>query len=39
MYVIPALCLVLAGVLFAAARAMPADSKRLREWMMSEAPA
>jgi MFS family permease len=38
MYVIPFLCLVLAGVLFAAARAMPADSKRLRDWMMSEAP-
>ena len=35
MYIIPVLCLILAGVLFAAARAMPADSQRLREWMMS----
>src|SRR5207249_2457464 len=33
MYLIPALCLVLAAVLFAAARAMPADAERLRRWM------
>src|SRR5207247_1600728 len=33
MYLIPALCLVLAAVLFAAARAMPDDAERLRRWM------
>jgi MFS family permease len=33
MYLIPALCLVLAAVLFAAARAMPRDVERLRRWM------
>jgi MFS family permease len=33
MYLIPLLCLALAFVLFAAARAMPADVKRLRQWM------
>jgi MFS family permease len=33
MYLIPLLCLVLAVVLFAAARAMPADAERLRRWM------
>ena len=33
MYLIPLLCLVLAFVLLAAARAMPADVERLRRWM------
>jgi MFS family permease len=33
MYVIPLLCLVLALVLFAAARTIPADAQRLRQWM------
>lgn len=33
MYAIPLLCLALALVLFAAARAMPRDVERLRSWM------
>jgi len=33
MYLIPLLCLLLAVVLFAAARAMPKDVERLRKWM------
>ena len=33
MYLIPLLCLVLAIVLLAAARAMPRDVERLRRWM------
>jgi MFS family permease len=33
MYVIPLLCLILTAVLLAAARAMPADSERLRQWL------
>ncbi len=33
MYIIPLLCLLLAFVLLAAARAMPRDAARLREWM------
>lgn len=33
MYLIPALCLVLAAVLFAASRAMPRDVMKLRTWM------
>ena len=37
MYLIPLLCLVLAFVLFAAARAMPADVELLRRWMREEA--
>ena len=32
MYLIPLLCLLLAFVLFAASRAMPADMERLRRW-------
>jgi len=33
MYLIPLLCLILALVLLAAARAMPRDVERLRRWM------
>ncbi len=33
MYMIPLLCLILSAVLLAAARTMPADSKRLQQWM------
>ena len=39
MYLIPVLCLVLAVVLFAAARAMPADAERLRRWMRESSAA
>src|SRR5213594_1871855 len=37
MYLIPILCLALSFVLFAAARAMPADVQRLRQWMLESA--
>ena len=37
MYLIPILCLVLTGVLFAAARAMPPDVEKLRKLMHGEA--
>jgi MFS family permease len=37
MYVIPLLCLLLAVVLLAAARAMPRDVERLRRWMSEAA--
>ena len=38
MYLIPLLCLLLALVLFAAARAMPRDVERLRKWMRESSP-
>jgi hypothetical protein len=37
MYVIPCLCLLLAFVLFAAARTVPADMEKLRRWLREQA--
>ena len=36
MYLIPILCLVLTGVLFAAARVMPADVEKLKALLCDE---
>jgi predicted MFS family arabinose efflux permease len=35
MYVVPALCVVLAGVLYAASRTVKSDTEKIRKWMSS----